>query len=83
MTEYFIDMLLQAGKQEMEPRPAAYEDWYERSQAELKTMVWSQPSISHSFYKDANGLVHTLSPWRLVDYWAWTRSPQPADFIMR
>jgi len=78
-----IDMLLQAGKQEMEPRPAAYEDWYERSQAELKTMVWSQPSISHSFYKDANGLVHTLSPWRLVDYWAWTRSPQPADFIMR
>jgi 4-hydroxyacetophenone monooxygenase len=25
--------------------------------------------------------VHTLSPWRLVDYWAWTRTPDPDDFV--
>jgi 4-hydroxyacetophenone monooxygenase len=25
--------------------------------------------------------VHTLSPWRLVDYWAWTRVPDPDDFV--
>ena len=77
-----IDMLLGAGKTAMEPRTEAYDDWYARTQSEMATMVWSQPSIAHSFYKDAAGVVHSLSPWRLVDYWAWTRRPDPADFIM-
>jgi len=35
------------------------------------------------FYKNAFGEVHTLSPWRLVDYWAWTREPHPDDFVIR
>ena len=78
-----IDLLLASGAREIEPRTQAYDDWYDRSQAELRTMVWSQPSITHSFYKDANGLVHTLSPWRLVDFWTWTRKPDPADFVLR
>ncbi|MCE9516734.1 MAG: NAD(P)/FAD-dependent oxidoreductase, partial [Mycobacterium sp.] len=77
-----IDLLLASGHTAMEPRSEAYDDWYERSQAELKTMVWSQPSIKHSFYKDSNGVVHSLSPWRLVDFWAWTREPDAAAFVM-
>ena len=77
-----IDMLLSSGGTAMEPRTEAYDDWYQRSQAELKTMVWSHPSIEHSFYKDRNGVVHSLSPWRLVDFWTWTREPDPADFVM-
>ena len=77
-----IDLLLASGASAMEPRVEAYDDWYERCQSELKTLVWSQPSIEHSFYKDANGVVHTLSPWRLVDYWNWTRRPDPADFVL-
>lgn len=77
-----IDLLLASGASAMEPRVEAYDDWYERCQSELKTLVWSQPSIEHSFYKDANGVVHTLSPWRLVDYWSWTRRPDPADFVV-
>ena len=58
-------------------------DWHERSQAEMRTMVWSQPSIKHSFFKNSFGEVHTLSPWRLVDYWTWTREPDPDDFVFR
>jgi 4-hydroxyacetophenone monooxygenase len=64
----------------MEPRRDRYDDWYARSQAELDTMVWSQPSIKHSFYRDDHGRVHSLSPWRLVDYWSWTRAPDRGDF---
>ena len=52
-----------------------YDEWYRRCQQELGQLVWSQPSIKHSYYKDAAGLVHSLSPWRLVDFWAWTREP--------
>jgi len=78
-----LDLLLASGKTALEPRPERCDDWYERSQAEMKTMVWSQPSIKHSFYKNADGVVNSLSPWRLVDYWTWTRSVDPADFVVR
>ena len=27
--------------------------------------------------------IHVLSPWRLVDYWTWTREPDPDDFVFR
>lgn len=64
----------------MEPRPERYDDWYERSQAELRDMVWSSPFIEHSFYKNDEGVVHSLSPWRLVDFWAWTRAVDLDDF---
>lgn len=77
-----LDLLMTTGNRAMEPRRDRYDDWYARCQAELATLVWSQPSIKHSYYKNAAGKVHSLSPWRLVDYWAWTRTPDPADFVM-
>jgi 4-hydroxyacetophenone monooxygenase len=49
----------------------------------MRKMVWSQPSVKHSFYKNKFGEVYVLSPWRLVDYWAWTREPNPNDFVLR
>ena len=77
-----LDVLLASGQAAMEPRIDRYDDWYARTQAEMHTMVWSQPSIAHSFYKDARGVVHSLSPWRLVDYWTWTRSVDLDDFVL-
>ena len=78
-----LDQLIASGRTAMEPRPDRYADWYDRCQAELKTMVWSQPTIKHSFYKNSDGVVHSLSPWRLVDYWSWTRTPNPDDFVLQ
>jgi 4-hydroxyacetophenone monooxygenase len=67
----------------MEPRPERYDDWYARTQAEMRTMVWASPHIEHSFYKNADGEVNGLSPWRLVDYWSWTRTVDPGDYVWR
>jgi 4-hydroxyacetophenone monooxygenase len=78
-----LEILADEGHAAMEPRPERYEDWHRRSQAELATLVWTQPSIRHSFYKNAHGEIHGLSPWRLVDYWAWTRTVDPADYVVR
>ncbi|CAN5505708.1 NAD(P)/FAD-dependent oxidoreductase [soil metagenome] len=77
-----LDLLIATGKRTLEPRRDRYDDWYQRCQAELQTLVWSQPTIKHSFYQDDSGLVHSLSPWRLVDFWTWTRSPDPADYLI-
>jgi 4-hydroxyacetophenone monooxygenase len=75
-----LDHLITGGHRFMQPRQDTTDDWVRRSQEEMRKMVWSQPSIKHSFYKNAYGEVYTLSPWRLVDYWAWTRMPDPGDF---
>ena len=54
--------------------------YYARTQKELEGLVWSHPSIEHSWYKNSEGKIHILSPWRLVDYWAWTKAPDLRDF---
>ena len=78
-----LDLLIAGGHRSVEPRADKAREWHERSQAEMRKLVWSQPSVKHSFYKNAFGEVHILSPWRLVDYWAWTREPNPDDFVIR
>ncbi|HEV7422029.1 MAG TPA: NAD(P)-binding domain-containing protein [Mycobacterium sp.] len=78
-----LEHLIAGGHRSMEPRVDKTDDWVRRSQDEMAKMVWSQPSIEHSFYKNAHGEVYTLSPWRLVDYWTWTREPDPDDFVFR
>lgn len=76
-----LEMVIAGGHRAVEPRPDKAHEWHERSQAEMRKLVWSQPSIKHSFYKNSFGEVHTLSPWRLVDYWTWTREPNPDDLL--
>ena len=77
-----LDRLMTEDLRLMEPREDRTQEWVRRSQAEMRTLVWSQPSIEHSFYKNAHGEVYGLSPWRLVDYWTWTREPDPDDFVV-
>ena len=49
---------------------------------EIDQLVWSHPSIEHSHYKNPQGKVFTLSPWRLELYWEWTRSADPEQFVV-
>ena len=76
-----LELLIAGGHRSVEPRAAVADEWHGRSQAEMRKPVWSQPSVKHSFYKNAFGEVHILSQWGLVDYWAWTREPNPDDFV--
>lgn len=78
-----LELLIEGGQRCLEPREDKTLDWHDRTQAEMRRMVWSQPSIKHSFYKNQFGEVYGLSPWRLVDYWSWTREPDPDDFVIR
>ncbi len=61
-------------------RREVHDAYNERLQAELDTMVWGHPSIRSSWYRGPSGRIFILSPWRLVDYWDWTRAPAPTDF---
>ena len=77
-----LDELIDGGHRTMEPRQDKYEEWHERSQAEIKTLVWAQPSVKHSFFKNSYGEIHVLSPWRIVDYWSFTRTVDLGDFVI-
>ena len=77
-----LDLLISQHRSSLEPRADVHEAYYERVQAELETLVWSHPSVTHSWFKNPEGKIHVLSPWRLVDYWNWTREPDPDDFVL-
>jgi 4-hydroxyacetophenone monooxygenase len=80
--EQCLEHLIDGGHRTMEPTPEVYEDWHARSQEAIKGLVWSHPSVEHSFFKNAYGEIHVLSPWRLVDYWTWTRAPDLEAFTV-
>ncbi len=77
-----LDLLADRGLAAMEPRRDKDDEWYQRCQAALRMTVWASPHIEHNFYKNAEGEVHGLSPWRLVDYWRWTRHLDPDDYVL-
>ncbi|MGZ4795545.1 MAG: flavin-containing monooxygenase [Acidimicrobiia bacterium] len=77
------ELLARGDHSSMEPRQDVHDEYAERTQQELEGLVWSQPSIRHSWFKNRSGRIRVLSPWRLVDYWSWTREPDPADFVVR
>ena len=60
----------------------AHDEYVERYRREIDQLVWSHPSIEHSHYKNPQGKIFTLSPWRLELYWEWTRSADPEHFIV-
>ena len=63
----------------LECRADAYQAYTGRLRAALARMVWSHRGV-HNWYQNARGVVVTTSPWRLVDYWRWTREPDLADY---
>lgn len=75
--------LVEDNLQSVEPTPEAAAEWHRRTQAEIKQMVWSHPSVKHSYFKNPDGEIHTVSPWRLNEYWAAVREPDWSQFIVR
>jgi 4-hydroxyacetophenone monooxygenase len=71
------------GLSSIEPTPEATDDWHRRHQSEIATMVWAHPSIEHSYFKNADGEIHTVSPWRLPVFWTAVREPDWSNFIVK
>ena len=67
----------------LEPTPEAAADWHQRTQTQIKKMVWAHPAVKHSYFKNADGEIHTVSPWRLNEYWAAVREPDWSQFVVR
>lgn len=75
--------LCEPGVHSIEPKPDAAIDWHRRTQAQIKKMVWSHPAVKHSYFKNADGEIHKVSPWRLNEYWSAVREPDWSQFMVR
>jgi 4-hydroxyacetophenone monooxygenase len=74
-----LKALLENGCATLECRQDVHDAYNERLDQALARTVWSHPGMN-SWYKNAKGRVTTTSPWRLLDYWRWTKVPDLADF---
>lgn len=74
--------LIREGHAAMEVRQQVHDAYAARFDERHRQMVWSHPGMNN-WYKNASGKVLTTSPWRLVDYWTWTRRPSMDDYELR
>ncbi len=74
-----LKVMLERGGTAMECRAEVANEYDRRHLEATRRTVWAHPG-ARSWYKNQAGRVTTVSPWRLVDYWRWTRRPDPADF---
>ena len=77
-----LDALAESGAAAMEPRVELYEEYHRKHQDAIADTVWNHPTITHTHFRNSYGEIHTVSPFRLVDYWAWTHDPDLDDFVL-
>ncbi len=75
-----IKALLEGGSKSIECKQDVHDAYDEKLQKKYDTMIWSHPSIKNSWYTNDAGRITVLSPWRLLDYWDWTKEPNLGDY---
>ena len=66
----------------IEPTVQAATEWHQATQAAIAQTVWAHPAVKHSYFKNADGEIHTVSPWRLDEYWSAVREPDWSQFVI-
>ena len=75
-----LKLMLEQGHGFIECRQEVCDTYNQQLSDTLSHMVWAHPSVKHSWYQNNRGRVTVLSPWRLLDFWQWTRTPKPQDY---
>ncbi|MFV8264707.1 flavin-containing monooxygenase [Mycolicibacterium peregrinum] len=78
-----LEHLITTRAKTMEPLPEPTKEWHRRSQEAIRQTVWAQPSIKHSYFKNSDGEIHTVSPWRLSEYRSAINEPVWSDFTVQ
>ena len=74
-----LDHIVATGASVIEPTLEGYDEWNTKIDKQLKNMIWSHPRAK-SYYKNSKGRNFMSFPFRLVDYWNWTRKPDLKHF---
>jgi 4-hydroxyacetophenone monooxygenase len=75
-----LEHLVTTRARSMEPRVEPTEAWHRRTQEKIRQTVWAHPAVKHSYFKNSDGEIHTVSPWRLCEYRAALQHPEWSQF---
>ncbi|MGH9115279.1 MAG: flavin-containing monooxygenase [Acidimicrobiales bacterium] len=76
-----LRLLLESGAASMECRQDVHDEFNARVDEANRQSVWGVATV-HSWYRNRHGRSAQNWPFTLLDYWAATKSPAPADFLM-
>ena len=74
-----INLLLEKKYKTMDCMQEPFEKYNSKVDAEHSKMVWTHDKVN-SWYRNGTGRVITNSPWRLIDYWNFTKEPIEQDY---
>jgi 4-hydroxyacetophenone monooxygenase len=75
-----LKYLLQSGASTLECTTEAHDAYQRRFREQHAQMIWEHPSIAHSFYRNEDGKVTLLWPWKILEMWQRTRELDPAAY---
>jgi len=70
-----------AGGKAIEPTEQAYLDWNLKVEEQMQQMIWSHPKAK-SYYLNSKGRNYVSCPFKLAEYWNWTRNPDPEAMVI-
>lgn len=76
-----LDMMVARDAKAIEPSKDAYLEWNRKVEDQMQHMIWSHPKAK-SYYLNSKGRNFVSCPFKLADYWNWTRSPDPDAMIL-
>jgi 4-hydroxyacetophenone monooxygenase len=71
--------LLESGRRSIECRPEVFESYNREVDAIHARMVWTHKGMTN-WYRNPQGRVFAITPWRLVEYWKMTSSFNPGEY---
>ena len=75
-----LERLFDQGAASVEVRPAVYERYNARVDAAHQRMVWTHPGTAN-WYRNSEGRVVVITPWRNDDFWRMTRQANPDEYV--
>ena len=74
--------LLESGRRSIECRREVYESYNRDVDAMHARMVWTHKGMTN-WYRNPQGRVFAITPWRLVEYWKMTSTFDAEEYEIR
>ncbi len=77
-----LQWMVEENVRAIDVKPEVYADYAGRMDEALARFTWSHGGAG-SWYKNKSGKVIANSPWPLLQYWEWTKTPDRAEFNVK
>ncbi|MFD0853187.1 4-hydroxyacetophenone monooxygenase, partial [Actinomadura adrarensis] len=78
-----LRLLVERGARSLEVRQEVQDEFIAAVDAQMEGSIWRNSPKAHTYYRNPSGRVILPNPWRMVDYWRMSRTPDESRFIVR